>query len=69
MWPTLVASDSHMLLVSNGLLSIYKDTDVNGTIINYQMAADVLVTVPLIIVFLILRKQIMNGVSRSGIKG
>ena len=68
-WPTLVASDSNMLLVSNGLLSIYKDTDGNGTIINYQMAAAVLVTVPLIIVFLILRKQIMNGVSRSGIKG
>ena len=68
-WPNLVASDSNMLLVSNGLLSIYKDTDGNGTIINYQMAAAVLVTVPLIIVFLILRKQIMNGVSRSGIKG
>ena len=68
-WPNLVASDSKMLLVSNGLLSIYKDTDGNGEIINYQMAAAVLVTVPLIIVFLLLRKQIMNGVSRSGIKG
>lgn len=68
-WPNLVASDNDMLLVSNGLLSIYKDTDGNGTIINYQMAAAVLVTVPLIIVFLLLRKQIMNGVSRSGIKG
>lgn len=68
-WPNLVASDNDMLLVSNGLLSIYKDTDGNGTIINYQMAAAVMVTVPLIIVFLLLRKQIMNGVSRSGIKG
>ena len=68
-WPNLVASDNDMLLVSNGLLSIYKGTDGNGTIINYQMAAAVLVTVPLIIVFLLLRKQIMNGVSRSGIKG
>lgn len=68
-WPNLVASDNDMLLVSNGLLSIYKDTDGNGTMINLQMAAAVLVTVPLLIVFLLLRKQIMNGVSRSGIKG
>ncbi len=68
-WPNLVATNNDMLLVSNGLLSVYKDTDGNGTMINYQMAAAVLVTVPLLIVFLLLRKQIMNGVSRSGIKG
>ena len=68
-WPNLVASDKDMLLVSNGLLSVYKDVDGNGQIISFQMAAAVLVTVPLIIVFLLLRKQIMNGVSRSGIKG
>lgn len=68
-WPNLVASDKDMLLVSNGLLSVYKDVDGTGQVISYQMAAAVLVTVPLIIVFLLLRKQIMNGVSRSGIKG
>ena len=65
----LVASDKDMLLVSNGLLSVYKDVDGTGQIISFQMAAAVLVTVPLIVVFLLLRKQIMNGVSRSGIKG
>ena len=68
-WPNLVASDKDMLLVSNGLLSIYKDIDGSGQIITFQMAAAVLVTVPLLIVFIFLRKQIMNGVSRSGIKG
>ena len=68
-WPNLVASDKDMLLVSNGLLSVYKDVDGTGQIISFQMAAAVLVTVPLIVVFLLLRKQIMNGVSRSGIKG
>ena len=68
-WPNLVASDKDMLLVSNGLLSVYKDVDGTGQIVSFQMAAAVLVTVPLIIVFLLLRKQIMNGVSRSGIKG
>lgn len=68
-WPNLVASNKDMLLVSNGLLSVYKDVDGTGQIISYQMAAAVLVTVPLIIVFLILRKQIMNGVTRGGLKG
>lgn len=68
-WPNLVASDKDMLLVSNGLLSVYKDVDGTGQIVSFQMAAAVLVTVPLIVVFLLLRKQIMNGVSRSGIKG
>lgn len=68
-WPNLVASDKDMLLVSNGLLSVYKDVDGSGQIVSYQMAAAVLVTVPLIVIFLLLRKQIMNGVSRSGIKG
>ena len=68
-WPNLVASDKDMLLVSNGLLSVYKDVDGTGQIVSFQMAAAVLVTVPLIIVFLLLRKQIVNGVSRSGIKG
>lgn len=68
-WPNLVASDKDMLLVSNGLLSIYKDIDGSGQIITFQMAAAVMVTVPLLIVFIVLRKQIMNGVSRSGIKG
>lgn len=75
-WPNLVASGQNkffpkwdMLLVSNGLLSTYKDIDGTGSFINYQMAAATMVTVPLIIIFLILRKQIMSGISRSGIKG
>ncbi len=67
-WPNLVAPANKMLLVSNGLMSIYKDD--NGIAnLSYQMAAATLVTVPLLIVFLILRKQIMHGVSRGGLKG
>ncbi|MDD3191407.1 MAG: carbohydrate ABC transporter permease [Bacilli bacterium] len=68
-WPNLVAKKPTMYLVSNGLLTIFKATDDTSTIINFQMAAATLVTVPLIIVFIILRKYIMRGVSRSGIKG
>ncbi len=67
-WPNLVSGKNH-LLVSNGLLSVYKDIDGTGTILSLQMAAATMVTIPLLIVFLLLRKQIMRGVSRSGIKG
>lgn len=68
-WPNLVATSTDMYLVSNGLLTIYRDIDGTGTILNYQMAAATMVTVPLLIVFLLLKKYIMRGVSRSGIKG
>ena len=68
-WPNLVAGDEKMLLVSNGLMKIYAATDETKPMVAYQMAAAVLVTLPLLVVFLLLRKQIMNGVSRSGIKG
>ena len=68
-WPNLVAGDDKMLLVSNGLMKIYAATDETKPMVAYQMAAAVLVTLPLLVVFLLLRKQIMNGVSRSGIKG
>jgi|SRR5690554_989114 len=68
-WPNLVATSPDMYLVSNGLLTIYRDIDGTGTILNYQMAAATMVTVPLLIVFLLLKKYIMRGVSRSGIKG
>lgn len=67
-WPNLVARDPKMYLVSNGLLSIYQVTG-DRPILNLQMAAATLVTVPLLLVFLLLKKYIMRGVSRSGIKG
>ena len=69
-WPKLVAPDPEYQLVSNALIQIYSSVDSStAPETAYQMAAAVMITVPLIIVFLALRKQIMNGVSRSGIKG
>ena len=53
-WPNLVSEKDHYL-VSNGLLSIYKDVDGTGQILSLQMAAATMITVPLLIVFLILR--------------
>ena len=67
-WPKLVANDEAHRLITNGLRNAF--TDVNGqTEIPVQMAAVAIVSAPLFLVFLFLRKYIMKGVSRSGIKG
>ena len=67
-WPRLVANDAAHQMITNGLRNSFTDTtgDVNYPV---QMAAVALVSAPLFLVFLFLRKYIMAGVSRSGIKG
>ncbi len=67
-WPNLVANDEAHRLVSNGLRDSFVAD--NGEA-NYpvQMAAVAMVSAPLFLVFVFLRKYIMKGVSRSGIKG
>ena len=67
-WPNLVANDEAHRLVTNGLRNAFTATtgDVNYPV---QMAAVAIVSAPLFVVFLFLRKYIMAGVSRGGIKG
>ena len=67
-WPRLVANDEAHRMITNGLRNAFTDTtgDVNYPV---QMAAVALVSAPLFLVFVFLRKYIMSGVSRSGIKG
>ncbi len=67
-WPNLVANDEAHRMITNGLRNAFTDTtgDVNYPV---QMAAVAIVSAPLFLVFLFLRKYIMHGVSRSGIKG
>jgi len=67
-WPRLVANTNQMQLITNGLRNSFNDTSGNT---NYpvQMAAVAMVSAPLFLVFMFLRKYIMSGVSRSGIKG
>ncbi|MBQ9793491.1 MAG: carbohydrate ABC transporter permease, partial [Clostridia bacterium] len=67
-WPRLVANDEKYQLITNGLRNAFTDStgDVN---IPVQMAAVAIVSLPLFLVFIFLRKYIMKGVSRSGIKG
>ena len=67
-WPKLVANDPEHQMITNGLRNAFTDTSGQA---NYpvQMAAVAIVSAPLFLVFLFLRKYIMSGVSRSGIKG
>ena len=67
-WPRLVANDDAHQLITNGLRNAFTEStgDVN---IPVQMAAVAIVSLPLFLVFIFLRKYIMKGVSRSGIKG
>ena len=67
-WPRLVANDEAHRLITNGLRNAF--TDASGDVnIPVQMAAVAIVSFPLFMVFVFLRKYIMKGVSRSGIKG
>jgi len=68
MWPRLVANDDAHRLITNGLRNAFNDVSGN-TDYPRQMAAVALVSLPLFLVFVFLRKYIMKGVSRSGIKG
>ena len=69
-WPNLVTNSDDFRLISNGLRgSSFTDADIGKTSYGYQMAATVLVTVPLFLLFVFVRKYIMRGVGRAGIKG
>ena len=67
-WPNLVANDQAHKLITNGIRGADFTVD---NVVDYpvQMAAVAIVSLPLFLVFLFLRKYIMKGVSRSGIKG
>lgn len=67
-WPRLITDDENYYLVSNGIQYI-RENGFGRQDIPAMMAAVVAVSLPLIILFLIFRDQIMQGVSRGGTKG
>ena len=67
-WPRLITDDQAYFLVSNGIQEI-RQNGFGRENIPAMMAAVVVISVPLIILFLIFRKKIMEGVSRGGMKG
>ena len=67
-WPRLVTDDENYYLVSNGIQSI-RESGFGRENIPAMMAAVVVISVPLIILFFVFRKKIMEGVARGGTKG
>jgi len=67
-WPNLVTNTKEMRLVSNGLRTSFTSEDGRSSQ-HLQMAAATVITAPLMLLFIFMRKYIMRGVSRSGIKG
>ncbi len=67
-WPSIV-NDSNMRMISNWVRTAFTDSEDGRTMLHLQMMASIIVTVPLIFVYVFLKKYIMQGVSRSGIKG
>ncbi len=67
-WPRLITDDENYYLLSNGIQTI-RESGFGRENIPAMMAAVVVISVPLIILFLIFHKKIMEGVSRGGTKG
>ena len=67
-WPRLITDDAAYFLVSNGIQEI-RENGFGRENIPAMMAAVVVISVPLIILFLCFRKKVMAGVSRGGTKG
>lgn len=67
-WPNLVTNLPEMRLVTNALRTAFIDA-AGMTELNVQMAASLLVTLPILIIFVIFKKYIMKGSGGAGVKG
>ena len=67
-WPRLITDDENYFLVSNGIQEI-RENGFGRENIPAMMAAVVVISLPLIVLFLIFRDKVMDGVSRGGTKG
>ena len=67
-WPRLITDDKKYFLVSNGIQEI-RENGFGRENVPAMMAAVVVISLPLIVLFLLFRKRIMAGVARGGTKG
>lgn len=67
-WPRLITDDRAYYLVSNGIQQI-REEGFGRENIPAMMAAVVVISVPLVLLFLAFRNKIMEGASRGGLKG
>ena len=66
LWPILVTNSTHLRLLNNGLSAFATES---GASVQLQMSAATLTIVPVLIIYFIFRKQIIQGVAKNGIKG
>ncbi len=67
-WPRLITDDQNYFLVSNGIQEI-RENGFGRENVPAMMAAVVVISVPLIVLFILFRHKIMEGVARGGTKG
>lgn len=67
-WPRLITDNEKYYLVSNGIQEI-RENGFGRENIPAMMAAVVVISIPLIILFLLFHNKIMEGVKRGGTKG
>ena len=67
-WPRLITDDANFFLVSNGIQEI-RESGFGRENIPAMMAAVMVISLPLLVLFLVFRRKIMDGVARGGIKG
>jgi len=67
-WPRLITDDPNFFLVSNGIQEI-RENGFGRENVPAMMAAVVVISFPLVVLFLIFRRKIMDGVARGGTKG
>ena len=67
-WPRLITDDEAYYLVSNGIQEI-RENGFGRENVPAMMAAVVVISVPLVVLFLLFRNKIMAGVARGGTKG
>ncbi len=66
LWPLLVTNEKKFRLLNNGLAAFATES---GSDIHLQLAAATLTVIPILIIYLIFRKEIIQGVAKNGIKG
>lgn len=66
LWPLLVTNNDNMRLLNNGLSNFVSE---GGAQTQLQLAAATLTVIPILVIYFIFRKQIIQGVTRDGIKG
>lgn len=66
LWPLLVTNEKKYRLLNNGLSAFATEA---GSDTHLQLAAATLTVVPVLLIYLVFRKEIIRGVAKNGIKG